>query len=88
MISSAAYLLVFLPPVKPPAPLFPNHVEPDLAEYDEALGREAAASSHEVYTLGDIHPIPLVPTLAGKAFQHLRSVQVRSSLVDLRILIV
>ncbi|KAK4688765.1 phosphatidylinositol 4-phosphatase, partial [Tremellales sp. Uapishka_1] len=73
----AAYLMVFLLPLKPPSPLFPNHVEPSLAQGDVALDREAAASAHEVHTLGDIHAIPLVPILAEKAVSNLARLQAK-----------
>lgn len=73
----AAYLLVFLAAKHRPFPLFPNHVNPSTQTDDPFLSREAGPSSHEVYALRDIHPIPLVPDLARKAVDRLRSLQVK-----------
>src|SRR4051794_4662597 len=75
--SAAAYLLVFLAAKHRPFPLFPNHVNPSTQSDDPFLSREAGPSSHEVYALRDIHPIPLVPDLARKAVDRLRSLQVK-----------
>ncbi len=72
----AAYLLVFLPPSKRPSPLFPNHIEPDLPADDEALRREASASTHELHSLGDIHAVPLMSDLAKRAFDNLTELHV------------
>jgi hypothetical protein len=71
----AAYLLAFLRPTSHPFPLFPNHVDPGRASSsDEA--RAASASSHQVYTLKDIHAIPLLPDLAEKAVRYLGKLEV------------
>ncbi|KAL7420820.1 hypothetical protein Q5752_004773 [Cryptotrichosporon argae] len=71
----AAYLLVFLPSTKAASPMFPNHLDP--FKPDEAADRAATASSHEVHTLSDVYPVPLVPDLATKAIKHLLSIQTK-----------
>jgi hypothetical protein len=72
----AAYLLAFLRPTSQPFPLFPNHVDPDRpSSSDDA--RTATASSHQVYTLKDIHAIPLLPDLAEKSVRYLSKLEVR-----------
>jgi hypothetical protein len=68
---AAAYLLVFLTPLKPPKPLFTNHHADPL--------RETPASSHHVLALSDIHAIPLVAGLAKKALEDLKLINVSSS---------
>nr|XP_019007811.1 inositol polyphosphate-5-phosphatase F [Kwoniella pini CBS 10737]OCF46592.1 inositol polyphosphate-5-phosphatase F [Kwoniella pini CBS 10737] len=63
----AAYLLVFLP--RKSFPLFPAH---DV--HDET--RNESSSSHEVFTLEDIHAIPLSHELAIKAQKRLLDIQI------------
>jgi hypothetical protein len=76
----AAYLLAFLRPTSQPFPLFPNHVDPDRpSSSDDA--RTATASSHQVYTLKDIHAIPLLPDLADKSVRYLSKLEVRLGFV-------
>ncbi|OCF78932.1 inositol polyphosphate-5-phosphatase F [Kwoniella mangroviensis CBS 8886] len=62
-----SYLLVFLPRLA--TPLFPCH---DV--HDES--RNEATSSHEVFTLEDIHAIPLNHEIALKAHKKLLDIQI------------
>jgi hypothetical protein len=71
----AAYLLVFLRPTTQPFPLFPSHVDPNRPSSSEEP-RTATASSHQVYTLKDIHAIPLLPDLADKSAGYLAKLEV------------
>ncbi|ORY31290.1 SacI homology domain-domain-containing protein [Naematelia encephala] len=71
----AAYLLVFLPPTKGPFPLFSSHLGSASLHAD----RNPSASSHHVFTLQDIHAIPLIPELASKSFARLQSIQAKRS---------
>ena len=72
----AAYLLAFLRPTTQPFPLFPNHVDPSRPESSQD-DRAASASTHQVYTLKDIHAIPLLPDLAEKSVRYLSKLEVR-----------
>jgi len=71
----AAYLLAFLRPTTQPFPLFPNHVDPSRPESSQD-DRAASASTHQVYTLKDIHAIPLLPDLAEKSVRYLSKLEV------------
>ncbi|WVW80545.1 hypothetical protein I302_102530 [Kwoniella bestiolae CBS 10118] len=67
LTSTASYLLVFLP--RPPSPLFPGHDVQDES-------RNEASSSHEVFTLEDIHAVPLNHETAVRAHKKLLDIQI------------
>ncbi|ORX40908.1 SacI homology domain-domain-containing protein [Kockovaella imperatae] len=73
----AAYLLVFLPSLRPPFPLFRDHVNPKVGEDTDERRREAGPSSHLVHCLADVHPIPLTHDLAVNAMDRLKSIQLK-----------
>lgn len=75
LMGLAAYLLVFLLPTKPAFPLFPSHATPAQSDNDP---RKASASTHQVYSLQDVHAIPLLPDLAPKSLAYLSKLEVRS----------
>ena len=78
LIQIAAYLLVFLLPTKQPFPLFPSHATPTQADNDP---RKASASTHHVYTLQDVHAIPLLPESAQKSLAYLQKLEVSSQIL-------
>ncbi|EIW70203.1 hypothetical protein TREMEDRAFT_30281 [Tremella mesenterica DSM 1558] len=65
-----AYLLVFLPPTKPPSPLFSSHS-------DSEETKDALSGSRQVYTIENIHPVPLSYDLASKVIQRLTDFQTK-----------
>lgn len=67
MLTSAAYLLVFLPPAKPSTRLFPN---------DDPVGPEPERAVHEVFTLADVHAVPLSLELSQPHLRHLAAIMV------------
>jgi hypothetical protein len=69
--SAAAYLVVFLPPTKAPTRLFPN---------DDPFGPEPEFAAHEVFTLADVHAVPLSSERATSQVKHLGSMMVRGKL--------
>lgn len=65
----AAYLVVFLPPSKAPTALFPS-------DDPFSTDKENEYTANEVYTLKDVHAIPLVPERAKTHLTHLAGINV------------
>lgn len=63
--AAAAYLAIFLPPTKQPTKLFPP--------IDDPFG-EQERTIHEIFTLSDVHFVPLVPDLAKSQVAYLSKI--------------
>ncbi|BEJ10777.1 hypothetical protein CspHIS471_0101990 [Cutaneotrichosporon sp. HIS471] len=65
----AAYLCVFLPATKQPTRLFQTD--------DDPFGDQEQRVVHEIFTLTDVHFVPLVPDLANSQIRHLSRIMLK-----------
>jgi hypothetical protein len=72
--------MAILPPKTSPRPIFAAHSVPSrtlsTSAFSDSLSQDLPASTHEVYTLESLHPVPLVPELAAKTLKALATLQV------------